>query len=388
MYFFLKQLSARYCVTLIIAGLSFSCSQQEQHQIPALPDFDPSYYDYGLTVVNEIIDEDPDNAEAYYRRAELLLKQNKLNNALASIRKALELNDKDPLYHLISAKVHLQKGQNREAFSDAKASLKYGGASVELYEILAQASLNSNYFTDAMLYSDSALALAPNNPYNYLMKGKALASRKDTAAAEPQLLKSLELGAEKADVYEALVEMYMNTQDYNKARRYMDKNLAYQKGEVSDRILFQQAKILQRVGNIDSASTILYQIKDEGNVDLFSLNKELMHLYYQKNWYDSADFYADQMLTFRPNDKEALITQARIYNNRRNYQQSIAKYEEILEKDSLQQQELYKLASDELDYLRRKVAYLWQKQQEEQFEKMKKGLAPLQPITPDEPENK
>lgn len=387
MDFFLKQLPTKYVLVIIVSSLIGSCTQSEQHQIPELPDFDPSYYDYGLTVVNEIIDEEPDNAEAYYRRAELLLKQNKSNNALASIRKALELNDKDPLYHLTSAKVHLQKGQNREAFNDAKAALRFGGASVELYEILAQASLNSNYYTDALLYSDSALALAPKNPYNYLMKGKALASRKDTASAETQLLKSLEFGAAKADVYEALVDMYMNTQSYQKARMYMDKNLASQQGNISDRLLFQQAQILQRVGNTDSASAIFYQIKDSGKIDQFSLSKELMQLYYQKNWYDSADYYANQMLSSRPNDKEALITQARIYDNRRNYQQAITKYEEILEKDSLQQQELYKIAVDELDYLRRKVAYLWQKQQEEQFERMKKGLAPLQPITPDEPEN-
>ncbi|WP_341295903.1 tetratricopeptide repeat protein [Catalinimonas locisalis] len=383
----MKQLPAKYVLVIIVSSLIGSCAQSEQHQIPELPDFDPSYYDYGLTVVNEIIDEEPDNAEAYYRRAELLLKQNKSNNALASIRKALELNDEDPLYHLTSAKVHLQKGQNREAFNDAKAALRFGGASVELYEILAQASLNSNYYTDALLYSDSALALAPKNPYNYLMKGKALASRKDTASAETQLLKSLEFGAAKADVYEALVDMYMNTQSYQKARMYMDKNLASQQGNISDRLLFQQAQILQRVGNTDSASAIFYKIKDSGKIDQFLLNKELMQLYYQKNWYDSADYYANQMLGSRPNDKEALIIQARIYDNRRNYQQAITKYEEILEKDSLQQQELYKIAVDELDYLRRKVAYLWQKQQEEQFEKMKKGLAPLQPITPDEPEN-
>lgn len=387
MDFFLKQLPTKYVLAIIVSGLIVSCTQTERHQIPELPDFDPSYYDYGLTVVNEIIDKEPDNAEAYYRRAELLLKQNKSNNALASIRKALELNDEDPLYHLTSAKVHLQKGQNREAFNDGKTALRFGGSSVELYEILAQASLNSNYYTDALLYSDSALVLAPKNPYNYLMKGKALASRKDTASAETQLLKSLEFGAAKADVYEALVDMYMNTQNYQKARMYMDKNLASQQGSISDRLLFQQAQILQRVGNTDSASAIFYKIKDSGKIDQFSFNKELMQLYYQKNWYDSADYYASQMLNSRPNDKEALITQARIYDNRRNYQQAITKYEEILEKDSLQQQELYKIAVDELDYLRRKVAYLWQKQQEEQFEKMKKGLAPLQSITPDEPEN-
>lgn len=381
-----KQLSIGQILVVLLSFLVWSCSQTEQHQIPELPDFDPSYADYSLTVVNQIIDEEPENAEAYYRRAELLLQQNKANNALASIRKALEINDSDPLYFLTSAKVHLLKGQNREAFSDAKKALQYGVKSVELYEILAQASLNSNYYTDALLYSDSALALAPRNPYNYLMKGKALAARTDTATAEAQFLKSLEFGGLESDVYEALVDMYMNTENFRKAGFYMDKNLSFQKGKISDRLMFQQAQILQRIGETDSATAILYRIQDSDLVDRFAFNREFMQLFYQEKLYDSANFYADHMLELRPNDKEALITQARIYDNRKSYQQAIKKYEETLEKDSLQQPKLYKLANEELDYLRRKVAYLWQKQQEEQFEKMKKGLAPISPITPEEEE--
>lgn len=380
----LKQLSVKRIFVIFISATLLSCAQQEQHQIPELPDFDPSYYDYNLTVIDELINEDPDNAEAHYRKAELLLKQNKSNNALTSIRKALELDEEDPVYHLTSAKAHLQKGQNSDAFREAKESLQLGGASVELYEILAEASLNSNYYTDALLYSDSALSRAPKNPYNHLMKGKALAAVKDTIAAEAQLLKSLDLGGRATDIYEVLVDMYMNTENYQKARMYMDKNLAQQKQKASGRMLFQQAQILRRVGDVDSAAAILYKIKDGGEVDQYLVNKELMNLYYSKNRYDSTLLYSQQMLTYRPNDKEALITEARVYDKKNSYQQAINKYEEILAKDSLQQEVIHKIAAEELDYLRRKVAYLWQRKQEQEFDKMKKGLEPLKPITPEE----
>ena len=359
-----------------------ACQNRELHQIPNLPDFEPSYYDHSLSVVEELIDKEPDNAEAHYRRANLLLMQDKTNNALASIRKALELDDKDAVYHALNAKALLKKGQNRDAMRAAKSALKLGGKSVELYEILAQAALTSNYFSEALQYSDSALALAPNNPYSYFFRGRALAARRDTLNAEKELLKSLGIGAEAADVYEALVDMYMRTENYHKARFYMEKNLSTQ--ETNDRMRFQQAQILLRTGSIDSAATIMYSIKSSSSVNKFSVNRELMQLYFTKKMYDSALVYSQNTQQIRPSDKFAQLVEARVWDKKRKYQQSLKKYESIAATDSLQQESIHKLAVKELDYLQRKVAYLWRKQQEEELNKLKKGLAPLQPITPEE----
>jgi len=363
---------------LLLAG----CEQQQNHQIPELPDFDESYYENAISVVDKVIDQEPENAEAHYRRAELLLTSQKTNNALASIRRALEIENEEPVYHTMHARALLQKGQSREAMRAARKALTTGGKSVELYEILAQSALNSNYFSEALQYSDSALALAPNNPYNYFFKGRALAARMDTLAAERSLLQSLDMGAASNDIYEALVDMYMKFENYEKARFYMDKNLQVQ--EPNDRMRFQQAQILRRTGNADSAANIMYQIKNSGNVNRFAVSTEMMELYFDKKVYDSALLYARQSQQYRASDKFSRLVEARIYDRRRNYQQALKKYEEITEMDSIQQEAVHKLAVSELDYLRGKVAYLWRKQQEEELNKLRKGLAPLQPISPDE----
>ena len=109
-----------------------------------MPTFDEEYYTYALAWVDEVIQDEPDNAEAYYRRAALLLQQNKTNNALASIRKAIEIDKDIPAYHLISARALLLKGQNREAVRAAKLARSKGGDLIEIYDILAEASINSN----------------------------------------------------------------------------------------------------------------------------------------------------------------------------------------------------------------------------------------------------
>jgi tetratricopeptide (TPR) repeat protein len=263
--------------------------------------------------------------------------------------------------------------------------LQFGNASLALYEVLAEASMNSNYYSDALIYADSALSLSPDNPHYLFLKGKSLAARKDSLLAEDVFIKSMDRGKPAADVYEALVDMYMNVGNYRKARQYMEKNLDTQP-KVSNRMLFQQAQILRRTGNPDSASEILYQINQQPGVNAFALQRELMLLHFERNKHDSTHYYANLMLNVRPNDKLALITKARVWDKKRSYQQAIRTYVDILALDSLQQEEIHKLAESELDYLRGKVAYLWKKQQQEELQKLKKGLAPVQPITPeDEP---
>ncbi|MEQ9441845.1 MAG: tetratricopeptide repeat protein [Cyclobacteriaceae bacterium] len=375
--------TARY-VSSILFFLA-ACTSQEAFQIPEVPEFDEAYYTYALASVDEIIQDDPDNAEAHYRRAELLLEQNKTNNALASIRKAIEIDSNVPLYHLSSAKALLQKGQNREAVRAAKVAQTKGAPLMEVYDILAEASMNSNYYEDALHYSDSALAYSPKNHRNYFRKGKAQVMLEDTLAAEQNLLKSLELGADAVEVYGVLVDFHMHNGNYERAKDFMDQMLTQSGTKTDSRMLLQQAKILLRTGYEDSARAVLYRLKQAPAVNTTEVFRELQELHYQDRYYDSALFYAEKILARQTSDKQAMIMVARIQDRRHNYSQAIRQYESILELDSLQQQGIHQIARQELDDLRGKVAYLWKKKQEEEFQRMKQGVPSIKSITPEEP---
>jgi len=364
-------------------GIAVACTSQEAYDIPEVPTFNEEYYTYALASVDEVIQDEPENADAYYRRAELLLQQNKANNALASIRKALEINDDEPTYHLASARALLLKGQNREAVSAAKLAHSKGGELIDIYDILAEANINSNYFEEALHYSDSALIYAPQNPHNYFRKGKALVMMGDTLAAEQNLLKSLELGADAVAVYGVLVDFYMNTGNYQRAKSYMEKILLQPKNATDSRLMLQQARILRKTGYEDSAQVILYQVKAQKRSPV--ILRELQNLHYQNRRYDSAGYYSRQLMDIRPDDKQAMLTLARVQNKRYNYSRAIEQYEAILELDSMQQYSTHQIARQELDDLRGKVAYLWRKKQEEEFQRMKQGVPSIQSITPDKP---
>ncbi len=370
------------CFLLLLspAALFVSCNQSVKHPIPDLPAYDKAYYDYALASVEAAIRENPDNADAYYKKAELLLHQNKANQALASIRKAIALKGKTPAYLLTNAKAMNQKGHYREAFRQAKEAMEMGTPSVELYEVLAEASLQSNYFNDALKYSDSALYLAPKNYRNYFRKGIALAAKKDTVAAETLLMESIHLGASPAEVYGELISLYMNTGDFHKARKYMQKSLSVQNPD--DQTLLLQAKIYRQTGNPDSARALLYRVADSPTLDKTEVYQELKDWYFQHRVYDSVIFYANRILEQEPNDKEPMLTLARVYDQRRSYQRAIQAYEQIISLDSMQQEDIHKIAHQELDQLKRKVAYLWKKQQEEELFRLQQGITPLPALSP------
>lgn len=362
--------------------LVVACSSQPEQLIPELPAFDEdNYYTYALTAVDEVIARDPDNAEALGQRAELLLRQGQTNRALDCIRQAISHNGEEPRYRLTYARALLRQGKNRDAFREARRAINRSGPSVALYETLAEASLSSNYYDDAVRYSDSAIAWSPHNAQNYLRKGQAAARLRNAAVAESTLLHARSLGADRTEVYSTLITMYVETEQYSRARRYMRKMLS--EGPVDNQVRLQQARILRMTDRADSARVILNQLRHDRTLNRTLVDQELMEVHYQDRGYDSALYYARRVMEQQPEDKSVMLMAARSHDRNRDYQPAIRQYEAIIRLDSLQQADLHQEAVQELDRLRRKVTYLWKRKQEEEFEKLKQ-LTPIQRVAPEE----
>ena len=102
-------------------------------------------------------------------------------------------------------------------------------------------------------------------------------------------------------------------------------------GPADNRVRLQQAKILRMTGQEDSAQAILYRLRADSTLSPRPVYRELMELYHQKNFYDSALHYAERVLREQPEEKSVMLTAARIHDRRRRYQQAIRQYEAIVE---------------------------------------------------------
>jgi tetratricopeptide (TPR) repeat protein len=270
-----------------------------------------------------------------------------------------------------------------QAFEEAQQAIKIGNVSEELYSIVAEGNLQNANYRQALRYADAALLLNPNSAENYYRKGLAYVALSDTAKASVNFLKSMEYGKLPQEVYVTLVKMYVDFDNYGLAYQYLQE---MEMGE-NVKMEFEKARILRKVGQVDSATILLYSIlhdpeklQEVGEAPVY---QELKDIYLDARIYDSTLLYANKLLALNEKDKEAIITMARVYDRRQSYAQAVSEYNRILSMDSTLQPQIHKLAVEELDYLERKIAYL---QRRKEQERLREQLRPIPLLNPVEPE--
>ena len=368
-----------FIIGIITISIFSACEKKAQYKIPSSYELNEEYYQNALTVVDEALDENPDNADAYFKKSRILLDMQRPDDAIANINRAIRLAGSNAEYSLVKIRAHAAAGEMPQAFEEAQQAIKIGNVSEELYSIVAEGNLQNSNYRQALRYANAALQLNPNNGNNYYRKGLAYYAMADTAAAVTQFMNSIEHGKQPEEVYATLVKMYVDYENYEQAYHYLQKvdlNADVQ-------MQFQKARILRRVGQTDSASTLLYTLlHDPEKLELIGeipMYHELKDTYMEARIYDSTLYYTEKLLEINENDKEAMITVARVYDRRYAYSQAINEYTKILDMDSTLQPDVHKLAVEELDDLRRKIAYLQRKREEE---KLKEQLRPISPLTP------
>lgn len=157
-----------------------------------------------LDSVSLMIRADSTNASLFYQRAGLLLDEGNVNDALADMNRAIQLDQDESEYFVTLSDIYLamnkitsslealQKAEELDP-SNNQALLKQA----ELYLILQD---YQNVFT----YTKKAIDLDRNNPVAFFIRGYALMERGDTAEAVRNYQKAAELDQ---SYYEALVQL-------------------------------------------------------------------------------------------------------------------------------------------------------------------------------------
>jgi predicted Zn-dependent protease len=166
-----------------------------------------------------------DSAASYLFMGRMLLRRNYPVESEQMTRKALELESRLPLAHLLLGQLALSRSQAAEAVLEFEAERKINPMDGEVYERLGDSYLRALRYEDAQQALNCALLLEPNSTGPYILLGQVLLKRDDALTALNYLLR-----AEHMDSSNHLTHLLLG-QAYRALGRKEDATREYKRAE-------------------------------------------------------------------------------------------------------------------------------------------------------------
>ncbi|MES2798063.1 MAG: tetratricopeptide repeat protein [Bacteroidota bacterium] len=240
---------------IICSFVTFSCKKNSNNEgtfIPPLPnDIEFSKQKAALLLLNDEIGSNSSNPENYFKRANIYIQLNNLENAKSDIDEALALNANDGRYRLLKSEILREQGKYREALEEAKVTEILGLKTPEIYIILADLYQKNNQIEEAKKYFKYATEIAPFNGEVYYYQALLNVKLGDTTQAIENYNLAKQYKPRFSNSYKRLSEIY-NNQGNTDLAMAITVELAKQYPDDAENCSIL-AKIYQKKQNIDSA---------------------------------------------------------------------------------------------------------------------------------------
>ena len=349
---------------------SFCRQQDRTYQLVEVPEVGMAFFQASLEEADRIVRSDPDNPDAYFKKALYLEALGRTDEALTAVKQAINL-DPAPDYLMKEAELLEQAGDYSIALSRASRAQILGGDYPELWHLMARLNYREGNFETALSEVNQAMQKYPESLSYYCTKGKIHWMLNDTIKALESFSKS---AADPGARYESLMYLAMINQalgNYQQAFEYFDQNLKQNPGDQD--LLLAKGKLFYQTAQYDSALNIFHYLRDIDSTDLEPLYQSAL-VHFARRWYDSSLYYTGKVLLLDSSHLPSKLTEARVYDRRTYYGTSMRKYQEILDIDST-----YTPAVEELAKLKGKVAYLQKIRQEREASSRVEIISPTKP---------
>ncbi len=150
----------------------------------------------------------PDSASAYLLAARMMLRRDYLPIADTFAQKALQLNPRLPMAHLLVGQIRLSQSQFAQAIAEFDQESDLNPLYGEVYDRLGETWLRMGEFAKAQDALDRAVLLEPNSPVPYILLGKVLLKQQDPVMAKMYLDKALALDPQNYTTHTLLGQAY------------------------------------------------------------------------------------------------------------------------------------------------------------------------------------
>lgn len=151
--------------------------------------------------VNNLIKEDPNNPDLYYRRARLLLDAGAAEKALADIDRALGLDSSKARYYVLQGDAWYSMRQTVPARKALEKALKLDPENVDAHLNMANIYLLLRQPEKCFEYVNNGLRIDVHNPRGYFIKGLNYIELADTNTAISSILTAIEQNPEYYEAY-------------------------------------------------------------------------------------------------------------------------------------------------------------------------------------------
>lgn len=178
------------------------------------------------TAYEEILNEEPENADVLYMLATSKMTQNKLDVALDSIKKAIEINTQAPAFYQLKGSILARQGKVDDALADLETALK---ENPNLYQ--AQVLAGHIYYTKGIRKNSErhfrmAIKIDAKKPEAHINLAKLLIDEGDINTAINILRELEEKHPDQAAIKMTMGQAFIESGAYNYAENYFQQVLA------------------------------------------------------------------------------------------------------------------------------------------------------------------
>ena len=183
--------------------------------------FEPVAYSNPVVLpFTQALKENPEDADLYFRRAEALNQINADSLSIVDLKKAIELDAKNPQYYQALGMLYLNNNQADQAVVALEQNLELSPGEVRVRLLLSKAYLESSQIKKAQEQVDKVLAADPDYPEALCWNGQIKATEKDTVAAIQYIKKALEINPAFYSASYQLADLYAAQKNENAVAQY------------------------------------------------------------------------------------------------------------------------------------------------------------------------
>lgn len=293
---------------LIAVVLFISCAKNQRNgtALAEIGEISIAHQDsLNLSKLNSIILDNPISGEALFKRAKILHKLGRQQEALKDIEQASGLAPNNQQFTFLKSQILYRLGQLDESVLTAELAAGAGLESPLFYTHLSKLYLEVDSLNLALQYVDEALKVMPENTEALRIKGNWFLKKDSIGAAVDMLHQALLLDEHNPDSYDYLAKAYLKSDGrLDSAVKITERGFLQVGSEDHVGLWYNRGKIMQRLGKLDSAlrvyNKIIVMAPEETDV-----NGDLANIYMQYGNFTKA--YQTFQLAIDKSSKEKSI---------------------------------------------------------------------------------